>query len=245
MMTPTWIVLGAGSGMARPLLRRFAAEGAQLYLLGRRPEALEDIAEDCRLRGARAVACLAFDARETAPYAALVERLAAEEGELNAISFTGSMPEQAAIDADPDLIAGVIADNFTGPAIFLQRLVPVLEARGRGTVVAISSVAGDRGRLGNYVYGAAKSAFSTWASGLRNRAARKGVHVMTVKPGPVDTPMTYGMKLPFMTSPEAVAQAIETGIARRRNVIYVAPIWRVIMTVIAHIPEAVFKKMSF
>lgn len=245
MMTPTWIVLGAGSGMARPLLRRFAAQGAQLYLLGRRPEALEEIAEDCRLRGARAVTCLAFDARDAAPYAALVERLAAEEGELNAISFTGSMPEQAAIDADPDLIAGVIADNFTGPAIFLQRLLPVLEARGRGTVVAVSSVAGDRGRLGNYVYGAAKAAFSTWASGLRNRAARRGVHVMTVKPGPVDTPMTYGMKLPFMTSPEAVAQAIEKGIARRRNVIYVAPIWRVIMAVIAHIPEAVFKKMSF
>ncbi|WBL32609.1 SDR family oxidoreductase [Sinirhodobacter sp. HNIBRBA609] len=244
-MMKSWIVLGAGSAMARPLIRRLAAEGCALFLAGRNTDALEPLAADCRLRGARLVEVMQFDARNHGNYAALIDRLAAEEGEINAISFVGSMPDQSAIDADPDLIKGVIADSFTGPATFLQQLAPLLEQRGSGTIVGISSVAGDRGRLNNYVYGAAKGAFSTYLSGLRNRCGRKGVHVMTVKPGPVDTPMTYGMKMPFMTTPEAVAEDILKGIRRRRNVIYTAPIWRLVMLVIQHIPEPIFKKMSF
>lgn len=241
----TWILLGATSAIARAFARRLATEGATLFLAGRDEAELEAIAADCRLRGAAGAEVLAFDARDPAGYPALIERLAAQEGVLNAASFVGSMPEQAAIDAEPRLIAGVIADSFTGPATFLQMLAPLLEARGAGTIVGIGSVAGDRGRLGNYVYGAAKAGFATYLSGLRNRCARKGVHVLTVKPGPVDTSMTWGMKMPFMTSPEAVAADIARAVKRRRNVIYSAPIWRLVMTVIRLIPEPVFKKMSF
>ena len=241
----TWILLGATSAIARAFARRLAAEGATLFLAGRDEAELEAIAADCRLRGAAGAEVLAFDARDPAGYPALIERLAAQEGVLNAASFVGSMPEQAAIDAEPRLIAGVIADSFTGPATFLQMLAPLLEARGAGTIVGIGSVAGDRGRLGNYVYGAAKAGFATYLSGLRNRCGRKGVHVLTVKPGPVDTSMTWGMKMPFMTSPEAVAADIARAVKRRRNVIYSAPIWRLVMAVIRLIPEPVFKKMSF
>lgn len=241
----TWILLGATSAIARAFARRLAAEGATLFLAGRDEAELEAIAADCRLRGAAGAEVLAFDARDPAGYRALIERLAAQEGVLNAASFVGSMPEQAAIDAEPRLIAGVIADSFTGPATFLQMLAPLLEARGTGTIVGIGSVAGDRGRLGNYVYGAAKAGFATYLSGLRNRCGRKGVHVLTVKPGPVDTSMTWGMKMPFMTSPEAVAADIARAVKHRRNVIYSAPIWRLVMAVIRLIPEPVFKKMSF
>lgn len=244
-MVQNWIILGATSGMARAFIRALAAEGAHLFLAGRNMEELEAIATDCRLRGAGLAEALTFDAREPSGYGALIDRLAACEGVLNAASFVGSMPPQEEIDASPALIAGVVADSFTGPATFLSQLLPLMEARGTGVIVGIGSVAGDRGRLGNYVYGGAKAGFATYLSGLRNRAARRGVHVLTVKPGPVDTPMTYGMKMPFMTSPEAVAEDILRAVRRRRNVIYTAKIWALIMTVIRHIPEPIFKKMSF
>ena len=240
----SWIILGAGSEMARPFLRRLAGDGASLFLAGRNLADLETLAQDLRLRGAAAAEVVAFDARDSAGYPALVARLAACEGVLNAASFVGAMPDQAAIDADPGLIAGVIADNFTGPATFLSLLAPVLEARGAGVVVGIGSVAGDRGRIGSYVYGAAKAGFATYLSGLRNRLGRRGVQVMTVKPGPVATRMTAGMTLPFMTTPEAVAEDIAQGIAKRRNVIYTARIWGPVMRVIRAIPEPIFKKLS-
>jgi short-subunit dehydrogenase len=240
----SWIILGATSGMARPFLRRLAEEGAQLFLAGRRMDELEALAADCRLRGAPKAEALPFDARDPSNYRDLVTRLAQEEGTLNAAVFAGSMPDQAQIDTDPAMIEGVMADSFTGPATFLQLLIPEMEARGAGTVLGIGSVAGDRGRLGNYVYGAAKAAFATYLSGLRNRAGRKGVHVITVKPGPVDTPMTAGMKLPFMTTPEAVADDLMAAIEKKRNVVYTARIWQLVMAVIRAIPEPIFKKMS-
>jgi short-subunit dehydrogenase len=155
------------------------------------------------------------------------------------------MPPQAEIDADPGLLDGVIADSFTGPARFLQMLAPHLETRGSGTVVGVGSVAGDRGRIGNYVYGGAKGGFATYLSGLRNRLGRSGVHVLTVKPGPVDTAMTQGMEdLPFPTTAEAVAEDILAGVGRGRDVLYTRRIWWPIMLVIRAIPERLFKKMS-
>lgn len=243
-MMQNWIILGATSGMARPFIRRLAEQGARLFLAGRNAGELAAIAADCKLRGAPIAEALAFDARDPASFAPILARLERCEGVLNAASFVGSMPEQAAIDADPGLIAGVVTDSFTGPAIFLSLLAPMLEARGAGIVVGIGSVAGDRGRLGNYVYGAAKAGFATYLSGLRNRLGRKGVHVMTVKPGPVETRMTAGMKLPLMTTPEAVAEDILKGIAKRRNEIYTAKIWWLVMRVICHIPEPIFKKLA-
>ncbi len=244
-MSETWIILGATSTMARALARALAAQGDALLLAGRDMDDLDRLAADCRLRGAAEAQTVAFDARRPETFQTILDRAAAAKGTLNAAVFVGSMPDQSEIDADPALIDGTVTDSFTGPARLLQMLAPMLETRGAGCIVGVGSVAGDRGRLGNYVYGAAKAGFATYLAGLRNRLGRKGVHVLTVKPGPVDTAMTWGLgRLPLMTTPNRVAADILKGVSKRRNVIYTAAIWRPVMAVIRAIPEPIFKKMS-
>ncbi|MCB2111422.1 MAG: SDR family NAD(P)-dependent oxidoreductase [Defluviimonas sp.] len=244
-MNRTWIILGATSAMARAFARKVSQEGAGVLLAGRDMEDLATLAADCRLRGARMAEALAFDARAPEGFAAIIARAEAEEGEINAAVFVGSMPEQGATDADPALVDGVIADSHTGPARFLHMLAPLIEARGTGTVVGVASVAGDRGRIGNYVYGSAKAGFATYLSGLRNRLTRAGGHVVTVKPGFVDTAMTWGLPGLFLVAaPGHVADDILAAVAKRRNVIYTPFFWRYIMLIIRHIPEALFKKMK-
>jgi len=136
--------------------------------------------------------------------------------------------------------------NFEGPAVILGVLANRFVNRGSGTLVGISSVAGDRGRASNYVYGAAKAGFTAFLSGLRNRLAKQNVHVVTVKPGFVNTAMTAHLDLParLTAEPREVALAIVQAVEKSRNIIYVRPIWRLVMTVICAIPEAVFKKTS-
>jgi len=245
-MEQTWIILGASSTIARAFIRTLAEEeGATLILAGRRMDDLEATATDALARGAAAAQPVVFDARDPAGFQAILDTAANRPGVLNCAVFVGSMPSQDQIDADPAILDGVIADSLTGPARFLQMLAPMLEERASGAIVGVGSVAGDRGRIGNYVYGAAKSGFATYLSGLRNRLARSGVHVLTVKPGPVETAMTAGMgKMPFMTTPEAVARDIRTALRKRRNVLYTKAIWWPIMTVIRAIPEPIFKKLS-
>jgi short-subunit dehydrogenase len=244
-MNTTWIILGATSSMARAFARAVAAEGAGVLLAGRDRDELAALAADCSLRGARLAEAIAFDARDPSGFPALIARAEAEEGTLNAAVFAGSMPPQADIDADPGLIDGVVTDNFAGPARLLQMLAPVQEARGGGTVVGVGSVAGDRGRIGNYVYGAAKAGFATYLSGLRNRLTRAGGHVVTVKPGFVDTAMTWGLPGLFLVAtPEKVAGDILAAVRKRRNVIYTPFFWRFIMLIIIHVPEFIFKKMK-
>lgn len=244
-MTDTWIVLGATSSIARAFIRDRAEAGCSLILCGRDFADMEATAADARLRTTGVVEVAAFDARQPETYPPILALTSGMSGLLNCAVFVGTMPEQVEIDADPELIEGTITDSFTGPARFLTMLAPHLEARGGGAIVGVGSVAGDRGRLGNYVYGAAKAGFHTYLSGLRNRLARSGVHVMTVKPGPVDTAMTWGLPpMPLMTSPAGVTRDILRGLRRKRNVIYTAGIWRVVMTVIRLIPEPVFKKLK-
>lgn len=244
-MTNTWIILGATSSMARAFARRVAGQGDGVLLAGRDAEDLAALASDCHLRGARIAEAVNFDARDPSGFDALIDRLRAEEGTLSAAVFVGSMPEQALIDADPALIDGTVTDSFTGPARFLQLLAPEMERRGGGTVVGVGSVAGDRGRIGNYVYGAAKAGFATYLSGLRNRLTRAGGHVVTVKPGFVDTAMTWGLPGLFLVaSPEKVADDIARAVTHRKNVIYTPFFWRYIMLIIRHIPEFIFKKMK-
>ena len=244
-MNRTWIILGATSSMARAFARAVAETGAGVILAGRDLDDLAALASDCHLRGSPVAEVVPFDARKPEGFAAMVERMEREEGELNAAVFVGSMPPQAEIDADPSLIDGTVTDSFTGPARFLQMLAPVMEARGGGTVVGVGSVAGDRGRIGNYVYGAAKAGFATYLSGLRNRLTRAGGHVVTVKPGFVDTSMTWGLPGMFLVaSPERVAEDILKAVRKKRNVIYTPFFWRFIMLIIIHIPEFIFKKMK-
>ncbi|AZQ66172.1 SDR family NAD(P)-dependent oxidoreductase [Silicimonas algicola] len=244
-MSTTWIVLGATSTIARHFARLVAAKGDGLILAGRDMEELRRSAADGLARGAPLAEAMAFDARDPASFDPLLDRLRAIGGSISVAVFVGSMPSQEDIDADPSLVDGTVTDSFTGPARFLTAVAPILEERGMGTVVGVGSVAGDRGRLGNYVYGASKAGFHAYLSGLRNRLGRSGVHVVTVKPGTVDTAMTWGMdKLPFLAPPEKVAADILRAVERRTDVLYTPFIWWPVMTVIRAIPERIFKKMK-
>lgn len=245
MTHETWIILGATSTLARNFARALAEDGAALILCGRDLQDMEASATDATARGAEAAQVITFDARDPATFQPIVDAAAMAPGALNCAVFVGSMPDQDAIDADPALVDGTITDSFTGPARFLTMLAPLLEERESGAIVGVSSVAGDRGRLGNYVYGGAKAGFTTYLSGLRNKLGRKGVHVLTVKPGPVDTAMTWGLgKQPFMTTPDAVTRDIRKALRKKRNVLYTAGIWRLVMLVIRAVPEPIFKKLS-
>lgn len=239
-----WIILGASSSMARAFARAVAKQGASIILAGRDMEDLERSAFDLSIRGSKARA-MRFDTRDPASFQPIIDTAALHEGVINAAVFAGSMPAQSAIDHDPALIDGVIRDNHIGPATFLSLLAPLIEERGDGCVVGIGSVAGDRGRVGNYVYGSAKAGFATYLSGLRNRLTGAGGHVVTVKPGFVDTAMTRGLKGMFLVAaPEAVAGDILKAVEKRRNVIYTPFFWRYIMFVIRSIPERLFKRLS-
>lgn len=247
-MSETWILLGATSSMARAMARQLAEEGATLLLAGRDMDDLEALATDCVHRGAAYAGAAKFDARspqDFAPLIAQAEQLAGEAGTLCSAVFVGSMPPQAAIDEDPSLVDGTVTDSFTGPARLLQMLAPKIEARGKGTVIGVGSVAGDRGRIGNYVYGAAKAGFATYLSGLRNRLARSGAHVMTVKPGFIDTAMTWNVEGMFLVaSPEQTAAHMLKAARKGRNVLYTPFFWRYIMAIIRAVPEPIFKKLS-
>ncbi|MBM7068202.1 SDR family NAD(P)-dependent oxidoreductase [Actibacterium sp. 188UL27-1] len=244
-MMETWVILGATSSMARGLARALADRGAGLLLAGRDMADLEATAADCTLRGARLAEAVKFDARDPSTFGPILERLGKEDGSLNCACFVGSMPPQADIDADPSLIEGVITDSFTGPARFLTALAPMIEARQMGCIVGVGSVAGDRGRVGNYVYGSSKAGFHTYLSGLRNRLTRSGGHVVTVKPGFVDTAMTWGLEGMFLVAPpDAVAASILKAVEKERNIIYTPFFWRYIMMIIRSVPEPIFKKMS-
>lgn len=244
-MSQTWIILGATSTIARAFARLVSARGDGVLLAGRDMEELERIATDCGFRGAPLAEAIAFDARDAGSFGPILTRADTLEGTVCVAVFVGSMPSQAEIDADPALVEGTVTDSFTGPARFLTAVAPLLEARGSGTVIGVGSVAGDRGRLGNYVYGAAKAGFHAYLSGLRNRLGRSGVHVVTVKPGTVDTAMTWGLeKLPFLAPPEKVAADILRAADRKTDVLYTPVIWWPVMTVIRAIPERIFKKMQ-
>lgn len=244
-MTKTWIILGSTSAMARAFARRLAEAGHTVIVTGRDMDELKTLAADLEARGAAEAVAIRFDARDATTIAPILRKVELEPGELNVASFVGSMPSQAEIDADPGLIEGLTADNFTGPARFIAEIVPLMEARAGGTVVGVASVAGDRGRPSNYTYGAAKAAFATYLSGLRARLTRAGGHVVTVKPGFTDTAMTWGVEGMFLVaSPEKVARDILKAVERKKNVVYTPGFWRLIMGIIKLIPEPLFKKLS-
>ena len=240
----TWIVLGATSSMARAFVRAVADRGHGVLACGRDMDDLRATAGDAAARGAPVAEAHVFDARDRATFAPILDRAETLDGPVHVAVFVGSMPSQDEIDADPGMIAGTVTDSFSGPAAFLTAALPLLTAR-RGTVVGTGSVAGDRGRVGNYVYGGAKAGFHAYLSGLRARRTQTGGHVVTVKPGFVDTAMTWGLPGMFLVAPPGkVADDILRAVDRRRNVIYTPGFWWIIMTIIRLVPEPIFKKLK-
>ena len=235
------LIVAATSDIGMALAHAYAAAGCDLILTARHTSALATSVTDLELRHRVKVTTMACDVTDPAPFLAALTATPA-----TAVMVAGLLGDQAESAANPEVAARVMATNYTGPAHVLMTLANRMAERGSGTIIGISSVAGDRGRASNFIYGAAKAGFTAFLSGLRGAMAKRGVHVLTVKPGFVATRMTAGMKLnPKLTAqPQAVAAAILAAQRAGRDVIYVKPIWRVIMTVIGAIPEGVFKKLS-
>jgi short-subunit dehydrogenase len=238
------LIIGAHSDIGRAIARAYAKGGRPLILAARKAKRLEPDAVDLRIRHDLDVRVVEFDLLETDKHAAFLDGLSPFPGTV--ISVAGLLGDQKASETDPAAAERVMRTNYVDLALLLDRIAPRMETGGGGTIIGISSVAGDRGRASNYIYGSAKAGFTTYLSGLRNRMAKRGVHVVTIKPGFVDTQMTAGMKLlPFLTAkPEEVARAILRAEIRRRDVVYVRPIWRLVMAIIKAIPEKMFKRLS-
>ncbi len=240
------LIIGATSAIAEATARLWAARGATLFLVGRRPERLEVIASDLRVRGAVSVSCFTMDACNIAAHTAMIEAVDASMGELDiALIAHGSLPDQKACESSVELTLNEMNTNGLSVIALLTQLGNRFAAQGKGSLAVISSVAGDRGRQSNYVYGAAKGMVSLFLQGLRNRLAKLGVQVLTIKPGFVDTPMTVAFKKGALwAKPEVIAQGIVWAIDKKRDVVYLPGFWWLIMTIIRHIPERVFKKLS-
>jgi len=239
------LIIGATSAIAQALARQFAQRRAHLILWGRSAEKLETIAADLRTRYSATVLVEAFDFGDFTQHAPALDRTLADGAGLDtAIVCHGSLSDQAACEADFQIAEQELRLNCLSALSFLTVLANRFEQQGHGTIAIISSVAGDRGRGSNYVYGTAKAALTTFAQGLRNRLFSKGVHVLTVKPGFVDTPMTAHLpKGPLFASPEQVARDIIRAIDHRKCVLYTPWFWRWIMLIIKAIPEPVFRKL--
>lgn len=236
------LILGGRSDIGLAVAHRFAAAGRPIQLAARNAAGLEADRSDIALRHGVEVTLHEFDALDLASHARFIDGLPRLPDVV--VCAVGALGDQAHDERDPQAAALVMRSNYEGPAAILAAFANRLEAAGTGTLVGISSVAGVRGRASNYVYGSAKAGFTAFLSGLRNRLAKKGVHVVTVLPGFVATRMTDGMKLPpkLTASPQEVATAIEKAVSAGRNVVYVKPIWLIIMMIIRHLPEAIFKR---
>jgi decaprenylphospho-beta-D-erythro-pentofuranosid-2-ulose 2-reductase len=238
------LILGARSDIAMAVAHRFAKAGYDIQLAARNSESLGTDKSDIELRYEVAVTLHDFDALDIGSHERFVGALPQPPSvAVCAIGFMGQQPEN---ERDFQAAAQVIRSNYEGPASIIAVLANRFEQRGSGCIVGISSVAGERGRATNYVYGSAKAGFTTFLSGLRNRLAKKGVHVVTVLPGFVTTKMTEGMDLPakLTAQPKEVAVAVLKAVQKKQNVIFVKPIWQFIMIIIRNIPERVFKGMK-
>ena len=247
MTTSTYgpvLILGAASGIARAVARVFASQGSPLILAARDSGRLEDMAQDLRVRYGVEVRCTVWDVLDDAGRDAWLESLSPlPEIVVCAVGLLGDQAEGQRDSAAADL---VMRTNYLAPALVLGEIANRMEERGSGCIVGISSVAGDRGRASNYIYGSAKAGFTAFLSGLRNRLTKRGVAVIAVKPGFVDTPMTAGMNRPKLLTaqPDEVAAAILRAVRRSRDVVYVRPVWHIIMGIIVHIPERYFKRLQ-
>ena len=238
------LIIGAKSDIAKAVARKYAEQGYDLFLAARQASELENFANDINIRTERKVQCVELDILDYASHEDFYNGLV--EKSLGVISAVGYLGEQDKAQSDFNKAKKIIDTNYTGIVSLFNVIADDLEQRKEGFMVGISSVAGDRGRKSNYIYGSAKAALSIYLSGLRNRLYESEVHVLTVKPGFVATKMTEAMDLPkkLTAQPEEVANAIYKAQQKKQNVLYTKWIWKWIMLIIKSIPEWKFKGMS-
>jgi decaprenylphospho-beta-D-erythro-pentofuranosid-2-ulose 2-reductase len=240
------LILGAASGIAQAYARLGAADKANFVLLGRQPERLVSIGNDLLARGAATAESVTSDLGEIAAIDATVNALRARFGAFDEIIIAyGILGNQAEAETDTMAARRIIDVNFTSVALWVLALLREHPAGRPLSLVGIGSVAGDRGRASNFVYGASKAGLERLLEGLAQRYAGSDIHILTVKPGFVDTPMTAGMverKL-LLASPERVALDIQRAVSRRQRVVYTPWFWWVIMFIIRNLPWFVFKRL--
>jgi short-subunit dehydrogenase len=241
------LILGATSAIAEATARIYAASGNALFLVGRNEEKLTAVADDLRVRGASTVHTRVADLNDLAAHGGLLDEAERALGGLDvALVAHGTLPDQEACEASVEQAMAEIRTNALGPISLVTLLANRFEQHGRGAIGVITSVAGDRGRKSNYVYGAAKGAVSTFLEGVRHRMFRRGVSVTTIKPGFVDTPMTAAFPKggPLWATPDRVARDIHRAIERGKPVLYTPWFWRWIMLVIRHVPGPIFNRTN-
>jgi decaprenylphospho-beta-D-erythro-pentofuranosid-2-ulose 2-reductase len=239
---PTVFIAGATSAIAQATARLLAERGASFFLVARDPRKLDAVAADLRARGSARVESAVADLDALEGHGALVEEASARLGAIDiALIAHGILPDQRQCEADFTRTLAALNTNFVSAASLAAELGNRFEKRGRGTIAVIGSVAGDRGRQSNYVYGAAKGGLALFLQGLRHRLHPRGVNVVTVKPGLVDTPMTRDFtKGALWATPERVAEGIVRAIDRGAHEVYLPGFWRLIMAVVRGLPERIF-----
>ena len=240
------LIIGATSAIAEATARILATRGDALYLVARNQARLAAIASDLSVRGSPRVSSEVLDANDVAGHEAMLARAEAFLGGYDTVLVAhGTLSDQKACEASVELTLQEINTNGLSVIALLTRVANRLAQQRAGTIAVISSVAGDRGRGSNYVYGSAKALVTAFLSGLRQRLAKVGVSVVTIKPGFVDTPMTAAFpKGPLWARPAVVAQGIVKAIDRRSNTVYLPGFWWPIMLIIKAIPERLFLRLS-
>ena len=241
------IILGATSGVALEVQNLLARDGRDLLLVARSPQRLAEIQADLLVRGAQQVLTYSADLASVQQHAAIFDFARHNFPDFDTVLLAyGSMHEQKDSETSVDTLLEELQVNFVSATAILTLFAADLERRRTGCLAAITSVAGDRGRRSNYVYGSSKGALSLFLQGVRSRLHPAGVRVITIKPGPVQTPMTDHLTSSArFADPEQVARDIVRALVRRSpDVLYTPKIWRYVMTAVRHIPETVFKRLS-
>jgi short-subunit dehydrogenase len=239
------LIIGASSAIAAETAKVYAKHGDKLFLTGRDPARLAAVKEDLGVRGAAQVESAVLDVTRIAEHREVIDSAVARLGGLDvAFIAHGTLPDQALCEERVSDALEALQVNFTATVALLTLLANYFEAQRHGCIAVITSVAGDRGRQSNYVYGAAKGGLDRFLQGLRNRLFRSGVAVVTLKPGFVDTPMTAGVKKnPLFTSAAQAGRSIYRAIEARRDVVYIPWFWRPIMALVRWLPESIFKRL--
>lgn len=240
------VIFGATSAIAAAAARCMAERGAELFLVGRSEEKLLAVKNDLKVRGAARLEHAVADLADTAGHAALLEQLKERMPDFDSVLLAyGVLGDQKVCEQSFEETENQLRVNFLSAISLVSRLAGFFEAQRRGTIAVITSVAGDRGRKSNYIYGTAKGALGIYLQGLRNRLHASGVRVVTFKPGFVDTPMTASFKKGLLfVKPEVVGRGICRALEGKGDVVYLPWFWRLIMLVIKLIPERLFKRMS-
>ncbi len=242
----TILIIGANSAIAKALARIYASRQDRMYLLARSETSLQEQKRDLEVRGAGSVDYALLDVNNFEFHQEAIAQAVQTLGKIDLVLIChGSLPDQEGAEHDFQKIQHEFNTNALSVISLLTILSQQMIQQGHGCLAVITSVAGDRGRQSNYIYGAAKGAVSLYLAGLRGSLLPHHVHVVDIKPGFIDTPMTQNIKKGFLwAQPETVAESIVKGISARKNIMYVPRFWRGIMFIISSIPETLFKRLK-